>query len=245
MKQTLLFDLDDTLIHCNKYFYLVIDQFVGTMLTWFSSYGITGEAIRAKQTEIDIAGIQVLGFKSEHFPQSFLETYRHFTDMTGRRPSAVEEDLLWKIGLSAYEHEVEPYPHMQETLDDLASAGHDLHLYTGGEVLIQQRKIDQMQLDRYFGSKIYVRRHKNNEALEGILSEGSFDRDHTWMIGNSIRTDVVPALSAGIHAIHMKTEVEWIYNVMQIDIQPRGAFFTLQHLIEVPDTIHGYINRSL
>ncbi|GGF90082.1 HAD family hydrolase [Paenibacillus abyssi] len=243
MKQTLLFDLDDTLIHCNKYFYMIIDQFSDLMTTWFSGYGITADTIRDKQTEIDIAQVHVLGFKSDHFPQSFIDTYRYFSDITGRKMSILEEDLLWRLGLSVYEQEVEPYPNMQATLDQLAEQGHDLHLYTGGEPLIQKRKIERLQLERYFGSRIYVRRHKNNEALESILSEGNFDRDHTWMIGNSIRTDVVPALTAGIHAIHMKSEIEWLYNVIQIDVQPRGAFFTLQHLIEVPDTIHSYVGR--
>ncbi|GBF75882.1 hypothetical protein PA598K_04316 [Paenibacillus sp. 598K] len=243
MKQTILFDLDDTLIYCNKYFYQVIDRFTAQMLAWFGSYGVTADAVRDKQTEIDIAGIDVLGFKSDHFPQSFIETYRYFTELTGRRRDTIEENSLWQLGRSVYEHEVEPYPHMQETLDALAESGHELHLYTGGELLIQNRKIEQMQLQRYFDTRIYVRRHKNIEALEEIISGGPFDRDHTWMIGNSIRTDVVPALTAGLHAIHMITEVEWLYNVIEIAVEPRGAFFTLNHLREVPETIHGYVNR--
>ena len=245
MKQTILFDLDDTLIHCNKYFYQVIDQFAASMLSWFGPYGVTTEAIRDKQTEIDIAGIDILGFKSDHFPQSFLETYRHFADLTGRRLDTSEENWLWKLGRSVYDLEAEPYPNMQETLDALASSGHELHLYTGGELLIQNRKIERLQLQRYFDKRIYVRRHKNVEALEEIISGGPFDRDLTWMIGNSIRTDVVPALTAGLHAIHMKTESEWLYNVIEIQVQPRGAFFTLNQLIEVPDTIYGYVNRPM
>jgi len=76
------------------------------------------------------------------------------------------------------------------------------------------------------------------------LQQGTFDREHTWMIGNSIRTDVVPALTAGIHAIHVRTPEEWHYNVVQIDVEPKGAFFTLDKLIEVPDTIHRYMNRD-
>ncbi|MUT67368.1 HAD family hydrolase [Paenibacillus sp. NEAU-GSW1] len=244
MKQHIFFDLDDTLIHCNKYFYLVIDQFVDAMTTWFSGYeGISAEAVRTKQTEIDIAGIAVLGFKSEHFPQSFIDTYVHFSTLTGRKRSSKEQDLLWKLGLSVYEHETEPYPHMEETLDSLAASGHELHLYTGGELTIQRRKIERMQLESYFGQRIYIRQHKNSAALEQILTDGGYDRSHTWMIGNSIRTDVVPALTAGIHAIHMRAESEWQYNVVQIDVQPKGAFFTLDKLLEVPNAIQQYIKR--
>ncbi|MFC4777733.1 HAD family hydrolase [Paenibacillus sp. GCM10023252] len=243
MKQHILFDLDDTLIHCNKYFYLVIEQFVESMTTWFAGYPeVTPAAVRDKQTEIDIAGVAILGFKSEHFPQSFVDTYEYFSALLGRPRSPVEIDFAWKLGLSVYDHETEPYPDMQATLDRLAERGHELHLYTGGEILIQKRKIEHAQLERYFQSRVYIRQHKNSEALEHILAEGLFDRGQTWMIGNSIRTDVVPALTAGINAIHMKAETEWLYNIIQIEVEPKGAFFTLNRLIEVPDTIHGYVS---
>ncbi|AJY77043.1 HAD family hydrolase [Paenibacillus beijingensis] len=244
MKQTIVFDLDDTLIHCNKYFNLVIDQFVDAMTTWFKGYpDVTADSVRDKQTEIDIAGVQLHGFKSDHFPQSFLDTYSFFCEMTGRKPSPLETDLLWKMGLSVYEQEAEPYPDMEATLDKLAGEGHHLHLYTGGEPLIQQRKIDHFQLERYFGDRIYIRRHKNSEALEEILQQGGFDRPSTWMIGNSIRTDVVPALTTGIHAIHVQTEKEWLFNVVSIDVEPKGAFLTLNHLRDVPSAINDYIGR--
>ncbi|WP_308634297.1 HAD family hydrolase [Paenibacillus silvisoli] len=243
MKQTILFDLDDTLIYCNKYFYFVIDQFSDLMNDWFGGYGIKPQEIREKQTEIDIAGVHVSGFQSDHFPQSFISTYRYFSDLLGRSASPVEEDRLWKLGRSVYEHAVEPYPHMEETLDELASSGHELHLYTGGEILIQQRKINEMKLERYFGPRIYVRSKKNIEAMEAILREGKFDRKSTWMIGNSIRTDVVPALTTGINAIHMKTDSEWAYNIVGIDVEPKGAFITLDQLRDVPVSIYDYLKQ--
>jgi putative hydrolase of the HAD superfamily len=244
MKQQIMFDLDDTLIHCNKYFYLVIEQFSDAMVTWFGGFSdVTAKAIRDKQMELDIACVSVSGFKSEHFPQSFVDTYYHFSNLTGRSRAASEENFLWKLGLSVYEHDTEPYPNMEQTLFALAEAGHELHLYTGGELLIQQRKIKSLQLERYFDNRIYIRQLKNNDALEDILTTGLFARELTWMIGNSIRTDVVPALTAGIHAIHMRAQTEWTYNVIQIDVMPKGAFLTLDHLKDVPDAIYQYVNR--
>ncbi|SDT54720.1 putative hydrolase of the HAD superfamily [Paenibacillaceae bacterium GAS479] len=239
--QTILFDLDDTLIHCNKYFNLVIDQFVDAMLVWFASYpDLTETVIRQKQSEIDIAGVQASGFKSDHFPQSFLDTYIDFSRLTGRSEDSNEIDLLWSMGQSVYEQEAEPYPDMEQTLESLLAAGHELHLYTGGEPLIQQRKVDRLQLQRFFGERIYIRQHKNTDALEQILIDGGFDRANTWMIGNSIRTDVVPALTTGIHAIHVEAKTEWLYNIIHIDVEPKGAFLQLQHLRDVPSGIENY-----
>ena len=244
MSQKIMFDLDDTLVYCNKYFHFILDQFADEMTSWYSPSGISRDSIMAKQTEIDIAGVQILGFKSEHFPQSFIDTYRYFQNVTGRKASPLEEEKLWKLGNSVYELEVEPYPMMEETLDSLASRGHELHLYTGGDTLIQFRKIESMKLERYFQDRIYVRQHKNTDALEQILSEGRFDRANTWMIGNSVRTDVLPALHCGLNAVYLKQEAEWTYNVIPIDAKPTGALLTLTALPQVPPAIHDYLNES-
>ncbi|TFE24867.1 HAD family hydrolase [Cohnella luojiensis] len=241
MSQKIMFDLDDTLVYCNKYFHFILDQFADEMTSWYTPAGISRENIMAKQTEIDIAGVQILGFKSEHFPQSFIDTYRYFQNLTGRVASPLEEEKLWKLGNSVYELDVEPYPLMEETLDSLASGGHELHLYTGGDMLIQYRKIEQMNLERYFQNRIYVRQHKNKDALEQILSEGRFDRANTWMIGNSVRTDVLPALHCGIHAVYLKQKAEWTYNVIPIDAKPSGALLTLTALPQVPPAISDYL----
>ncbi|MFC5403649.1 HAD family hydrolase [Cohnella soli] len=244
MKQTIFFDLDDTLVYCNKYFNDVLDRFAGEMSVWYASAGITREAIAAKQAEIDIAGVQIVGFQPDHFPQSFIDTYRYFRDVTGRPSSALEEEKLWKLGNSVYGIEVEPYPMMEETLYSLANDGNELHLYTGGDTLIQYRKIESLRLDRFFEERIYVRQHKNTEALEQILSTGRFDRTNTWMIGNSVRTDVVPALSCGLNAVYLKQEEEWKYNIIPIDTSPSGAMLTLTALPEVPPAITDYLSGT-
>jgi len=244
MSQQILFDLDDTLVYCNKYFHSILDRFADRMAEWFGPAGVSREEIAAKQTEIDIAGVQILGFKSEHFPQSMIDTYRHFRSVTGRKGSPLDEDQLWKLGNSVYDLEIEPYPMMDETLESLAEKGHELHLYTGGDPVIQFRKIESMRLERYFDDRIYVRQHKNTDALEQILSAGGFDRSQTWMIGNSVRTDVLPALRCGINAVYLKQESEWAYNVIPIDAKPNGALITLTELPQVPTAIHQYLDEK-
>jgi len=246
MKQTLLFDLDDTLVHCNKYFLQVLGQFADRMTAWFGPYGIQRQEILDKQTEIDIAGVQVHGFKSDHFPQSFVDTYLYYSSLTGRRISPVEIDGLYRLGRSVYELDVEPYPHMDETLERLIREGHELHLYTGGETYIQWNKIERLQLQRYFEDRIYVRQHKNTDALEQILRENGLERSSTWMIGNSLRTDVLPALECGIHSVYLKHENEWPFNLVPIETPPAaGAFLTLRSLVEVPVAIRTYLLQDM
>lgn len=242
-EQTILFDLDDTLVHCNKYFDVVIDQFVDLMLTWFSGHGLLAQDIKQKQLQIDLAGIHIHGFMPERFPKSFVETYQWFSGHFNRKMSAKEESWLMQLGHTVYEYTVEPYPLMNETLDQLQQDGHRLFLYTGGDASIQMKKVKDLSLDTYFHDRIFVTVHKTKEFMETIMHEQGFDRKHTWMIGNSVKTDVLPALHAGIHSIHIPVAQDWAYNTGTIDIAPQGAFYQLGSLEEVPTTIQSYIMK--
>ncbi|MCM3126717.1 HAD family hydrolase [Paenibacillus provencensis] len=240
--QQIIFDLDDTLIHCNKYFNLTLGAFYELMQEWFCDYNITIDEVRSKQIEIDVSGVNIFGFASQHFPQSLIDTYVFFSKKYHRAIDQDEQAQLQDLGMSVYEQEVEAYPGMVETLELLRDQGHTLHLYTGGEHIIQQRKIDQMKLGEYFDDRIYITKHKNIEALEAIIQKGNFDRSVTWMIGNSLRTDIEPAISAGIHAIYIEQDVEWQYNVIQLNKPEDYSLYTIKQLVDVPDVIQGYLS---
>ncbi|MBP1995011.1 HAD family hydrolase [Paenibacillus eucommiae] len=239
-EQTILFDLDDTLVHCNKYFDSVITQYVHSMLGWFSEYGVSFEDIRQKQLELDLIGVSQHGFMANRFPQSLVETYHYYSALYKRHTKRKEEDMLLQLGHTVYEYSAEPYPHMNETLETLKKSGHQLFLYTGGDISIQMKKVTDTGLDAYFQDRIFVTLHKTKEFMESLLLQHQFDRRQTWMIGNSARTDVLPALSAGIHSIYIPASQEWLYNTVDIDIEPKGAFFTLPSLRDVPEAIGEY-----
>jgi putative hydrolase of the HAD superfamily len=240
-EQTILFDLDDTLVHCNKYFENVIDQFAQFIATWFADYALSTEEVKQKQLEIDLVGVTLHGFLANRFPQSLVETYHWFSERHNRRTNLQEESLLLQLGHTVYEFTVEPYPHMNDTIEMLIDSGHRLYLYTGGDASIQMKKVRDTGLDAYFEDRIFIALHKNNEFMESLLRTNRFDRNHTWMIGNSVRTDVLPALHAGIHSIYIPAALEWQYNIAEIDIAPKGAFFKLPSLQQVPETIGGYM----
>ncbi|WP_248928763.1 HAD family hydrolase [Paenibacillus hamazuiensis] len=240
-KQTILFDLDDTLIYTNKFFDLVVDQFADQAETWFHSYHISPEEFKKKQNEIDLQRVLKQGFAPDHFPQSFVDTYDYFSELTGRPKSEDEIRRLRQLGESVYSHEIEPVPHMEETLLTLQSEGHSLHLYTGGEPTIQMRKVREAGLEKFFGDRVYVARHKTTSFLESIIRERKLDHACTWMIGNSLRTDVIPALENGIHSIFIPAETEWAFNIVDVNVEPRGAFLKVEKLQDVPQAIGNYI----
>ncbi len=243
-RQTLLFDLDDTLIHCNKYFILTIKKFANQMKDWFAEHRIDIRKLKQKQLELDLIGIQQHGFLKERFPESLVETYHYYAAHTGRPVDPRETEYLYQLGNSVYEYEYEPYPDMEKTLQDLQGRGHQLYLYTGGDVEVQTAKVKQLKLERYFADRVFISRHKSTDALERILNRFGLDRETTWMIGNSARTDALPALEAGIHCIHIPCEKDWEFNTIHIDIEPKGVFVQLGSLKEVPRTIDRYIQNK-
>jgi len=237
-KQTIIFDLDDTLIHCNKYFGIVIEQFLDRMLALFPD--LERMAIRGRLMEIDLASVAVNGLTTEHLPESFVATYKLFLQERGAEVDNRTVEELHRLGLSVFSIPVEPLPQMVETLERLRDEGHSLVLHTGGEESNQYRKITQLELSAYFDTRIFISKHKDTAALRRIVEQLQLDPSDTWMIGNSLRTDVLPGLTVGVNVIHIPAEDEWEYNNIDLDIKPQGAFLTLRSLVDIPDAIRAY-----
>lgn len=239
-KQNILFNLDDTLAYCNRYFNQVIGEYTELMTGWFSS--LTKKEIRQKQLEMDIEAISVHGLDSDRFPESFVRAYRYFCDQTGKEKKKDEMDYVKELGYKVFEIPVEPIPYMNETLEELKDAGHELYLHTGGDEMNQRRKIAQLELTTFFENRVFITEHKDTTALSDILKTIHADPDITWMVGNSLRTDIVPALELNINAIHIPAEIEWKYNEVDINMEPKSAFYQIDSLKEVPDVINQHIH---
>jgi putative hydrolase of the HAD superfamily len=244
-QQTIIFDLDDTLIHCNKYFNAILNQFAQTLSTWFRDYSLQEADILQCQIKMDLAGVQLHGLIPERFPDSLVETYLFFCRRFGIQPEHQHQAYLRELGFSVYDVEAEPYPYLHETLEKLQNDGHTLCLYTGGEHSIQMRKVKNAMLSDYFQERIFVTIHKTTDYLKSLIHKYDFEQSRTWMIGNSVRTDMLPALENGIHAIHMKAEIEWQYNEAVINIKPQGAFYEIHSLRQVPEAIAQYTSSVL
>lgn len=234
-KQNIIFDLDDTLIHCNKYFLTAIDNFLDNMLNCFHEYDIDKEEIRTKQQEIDIKGVTKNGFAAEHFANSFLETYASFCEKFGKPKNTQEEAALKAIASSAYNQQFEPYPFMRDVLESMKGAGYNLYLYTAGNPIIQRKKVEIVNIAHFFGDRIYVTPHKNAEVLQSIIKKNNLDKEHTWMIGNSMRSDIKPAIEAGIKAVFIPGKFEWAYDNVTLEKHHNEAFITLESLDELKD----------
>jgi len=244
MKQTLLFDLDDTLIHCNRFFNQARSEFLAAMGLYFQEHGIDLQLVETTQSRIDLSGIEQHGLGKHRFPESLVSTYRLMCDKFGRTASSEEEDALAAIGYGVYTRPIEIYPNVHETLEHLQREGHELYLYTGGDLEIQSNKVVNAGLEAFFPAhRRFISEHKNRSVLAQILRDNAFQPAHTWMIGNSARNDIRPALEEGIHAIYLPDVGGWAADHADLNVPVQGRFHTLETLREVPPIIRAHVEE--
>jgi putative hydrolase of the HAD superfamily len=237
-QQTLILDLDDTLIHCNKYFKQSRNEFVQQMKKWFKQ--ITVKEILDKQLEFDLNSVEKHGLHSSIYPETLVKTYLYFCRKSRRKYNEMEIEELRNIGRKVFEIEVEPFPNMFEVLDELQDDGHHLYLFTGGDAYNQYRKISQLGLEEYFKKGMFIFKHKNMHSLKTVLNKIKSKKRATWMVGNSLKTDIKPAIELGINAIHIPAKIEWCYNIIDIEIEPNGIFAELKSLLQLPEFFREY-----
>lgn len=89
-------------------------------------------------------------------------------------------------------------------------------------------------MEPYFKNGIFIYQHKNKKALNKVLKSIKTDIKSTWMIGNSLKTDIMPAIELGINAVFIPSEIEWYYNIVDIEMMQQGTLAELPSLLDLP-----------
>jgi putative hydrolase of the HAD superfamily len=199
-KQHLIFDADDTLWENNIYFEQAFDEFCA----YLNHSSLTPDEIRGILDEIERESNKVHGYGAVNFGRNLSQCYLHLAER------AVEEHDLKRVSAFALQiltQEVELMEGVAETLPFLAEK-HELTMFTKGEPTEQNRKIDLSGLRPLFAHCEIVK-EKNREAYAQLARVRGFDLERTWMIGNSPRSDINPALEAGLRAVFVPHERTW------------------------------------
>jgi putative hydrolase of the HAD superfamily len=213
MHKTFIFDYDDTLAW-NMHDYSGPQlEFFRFMIRKLGPKCPDVQALANLEAETDKAGVKVHGFLMERFPLSFQETYRAVCAGLGIEPKPKDLQRVYDIGLKAYDEKRYRTQGLvdgaAETLDFLAGRdGNELILLTKGDDRVQQRKIEATGVRRWFGNRVHIVPKKDAKVLEEVV--GMRNKMLTWHIGNSIRSDVTPAVEARIGMIYVPCET-WAY----------------------------------
>jgi putative hydrolase of the HAD superfamily len=207
MRQFLIIDADDTLWENNIYFERAFDEFA----EFLNHSTMPPHEVRAVLDEIESANARIHGYGTMNFARNLRQCYEHLVER-----EVSEDDLKTVMGFAEriLQCPMEVIDGVAETLEYLSSR-HDLTLFTKGHAEEQKLKIDRSGLGVYFGHTDIVK-EKDATAYRDLMTERSMDPDRAWMIGNSPKSDINPALEAGLHAVFIPHAHTWVLEKQEI-----------------------------
>jgi putative hydrolase of the HAD superfamily len=233
----LIFDADDTLWENNSLYERVIGEFIAVV----DHPTLPAPQVRTILDEIEEANSEAHGFGPVVFLQSLTDCYRKLVEVERDGELAGIARLVDSLTTDP----PELIAGVRDTLAVLAER-HDLLMLTKGPPEEQRRKIDQSGLAGYFGHTVIVP-EKNVATYERVLAEHDLDPAATWMIGNSPRSDIHPALAAGMGAVLIPHQQTWVLE--QCDLpETQDRFVTLDAvtgLVELFAGAPGYAASSV
>ncbi len=196
MRNHLLIDADDTLWENNIYFEQAIHDFIA----FLNHSTLSSEEIRCVLDEVE----RVMGYGSANFTKSLIETYRRVAETDVR-----EEDVqqVRQFGERILHQPLQLLDGVKETLDYLLPR-HELMLLTKGAVEEQKLKVERSGIEQYF-SRVTIVEEKDVATYQKLVQELQVEPTLTWMIGNSPRSDINPALGGGLNAVYIPHPHTW------------------------------------
>ena len=199
-KLTLIgFDADDTLWQNEQFFRMTEDRFVALLGAHGEAAEISGRLLEAEKRNLGFYGFGIKGFVL-----SMIETAIEVTK--GQVSAAVIGEIL-AAGREMAAHPVETLPHARETLAALAG-DYRLVLITKGDLFDQERKLAQSGLGDFFDA-VEIVSDKKPATYDRVFARHGDGAGRAMMVGNSLKSDILPALEAGSWAVHVPHELTW------------------------------------
>ncbi len=220
----LLIDADDTLWENNIYFESAFAEFCD----FLGHSSLSPRQVRLILDEIELANAKIHGYGSLNFGRNLQQCYRH---LAGRH--VCDEDLEQVMGFAMriLEQPLVLIEGVEETLEALA-ARHSLTLFTKGHPDEQRLKIDQSGLGKWFAHTAIVK-EKDAASYGALLAERGLNPARTWMIGNSPKSDINPALEAGLSAVLIPHDRTWGLELQEVRRQGPGELRVVERFVDL------------
>jgi putative hydrolase of the HAD superfamily len=209
--QHLILDADDTLWENNIYFIRAFEDFV----TFLDHEHLTSNEILLMLDELEIANRSTHGYGARAFARSLRDTFQQITGVPDDHPDL---ETAENLGLRILN---DPFDLMEgvDTTLELLAENHTLYLLTKGHENEQRPKIERSGLESRFRAVI-ITPEKTADTYRETIDQLAIDPADTWMIGNSPRSDINPALAAGLNAIYIPHPQTWHLEVEDLTTPP-------------------------
>jgi putative hydrolase of the HAD superfamily len=220
--KVIAFDADDTLFVNEPYFQETEQKFCALMSDYLSHQGLSQELFKT-----EIANLELYGYGIKGYILSMIEAAMRISNKT------ISVDVIEKIteyGKELLQKPIELLDGVEETLQDL-SGKYKLVVATKGDLLDQRRKLHNSGLGHYF-HHIEVMSDKKEKDYEDLLKRLEIKAEEFFMIGNSLKSDVLPVLNIGGHAVHIPFHTTWEHEKINHKVE-HPNFRALEKITEV------------
>ena len=216
---TIALDADDTLWQNEQFFRLTEQRFADLLRDYTDAPDLTERLIAATTRNLAF-----YGFGAKGFALSMVETALDVTDH--RVPGTVIAEIM-AAGRELLNFPIETLPHVDQALGQLQQR-YRLILVTKGDIFDQERKLAASGLAEYFAA-VEVVSDKNEATYRRIFARHTEGAAHSVMVGNSLKSDILPAISAGAFAVYVPHDLTWSYEHAD---EPEGEprFARVEHL---------------
>ena len=225
--QTLLVDADDTLWENNVYFERAIADFI----SFLNHRERTPTEVREILNDVERECIVTHGYGLQSFAHALVQTFERLS-VEPLTPALHE--TIHGFARTIAEQPVQILPLVPETLRDL-SQRHRLILVTKGDFKEQSGKVERSGLKGYF-SAVEIVAEKHVPLYRTIVARHELAAEHTWMVGNSPKSDINPALGAGINAVFVPHDETWVLEHEALaDAQPPRRLLVVRNFAELSE----------
>ena len=216
------FDADDTLWHNEHLFSMTQEKFRRILKEH------APDLVDRQLLDTEKKNLQVFGYGIKGFVLSMIETS---IQLTKGEISGNEIEQIMDFGREMLTAPIQLLEHVEDTLQHLQN-NYTLLLITKGDLIDQETKIARSGLSDYFNS-IEIISEKNVPAYQKILDKHQIQPERFLMVGNSIRSDILPVLEMGGTAVYIPYEIDWAH---EHDSKPSSStsFHEMMHLGQLP-----------
>lgn len=203
---TIAFDADDTLWH-NETLFAVTSEQIGALLAPYAD----PENLHRRLLETERRNLRLFGYGVKGFTLSMIESA---IEVSEGRVSAREIQAILEAGKKLLAHPIELLVDVRESLESLAK-DYNLMMITKGDLFHQESRIAMSGLGELFAA-VEVVSEKNPETYRKIMRRYHLDAEKFVMVGNSVKSDILPVLEVGARAIHIPYEITWELEVAEL-----------------------------
>jgi putative hydrolase of the HAD superfamily len=229
------FDADDTLWVNEPYFKETEEKFCN-LLSEFQ----TKEHISQTLFDTETKNISIYGYGIKSFTLSMIETALEISNKKVD-PSTIEKIIT--LGKELIKKPVELIDNVESVLRHLKQYNYKLIVVTKGDLLDQQRKLNKSGLENYF-HQIEIVSDKQEKDYNRLLSNQDIQAEEFLMIGNSMKSDILPVLNLGGYAIHVPYPVTWGHEVVEDEEINHDRYVKIDAISQAIDILNNHETKD-